>query len=220
VLERSTAQVLERLSGNDLVLDVGGWARPFARADWVIDLLPYDTALCGSARLCLGCGNREMAARQSRKNALSRRPRRLAATQGAGLSGRASRYRCLAGRARQSRQSYARVFLPSVQTITGDTASSLSTASPNRASQGNDGGSKRLIDRNRIGNRFWELESFCRCVPKSGGLIGARISASIDMTGTFRDQRPLDQCQVSTSQSSRGISLGADNVGSMVGRTV
>lgn len=26
-----------------VVLDVGGWARPLARADWVIDLLPYET---------------------------------------------------------------------------------------------------------------------------------------------------------------------------------
>jgi SAM-dependent methyltransferase len=43
VLESSTAAILGRLSDDDLVLDVGGWARPFARADWVIDLLPYDT---------------------------------------------------------------------------------------------------------------------------------------------------------------------------------
>ena len=26
-----------------VVLDIGGWARPFARADWVIDLMPYET---------------------------------------------------------------------------------------------------------------------------------------------------------------------------------
>ncbi|HEX6388621.1 MAG TPA: methyltransferase domain-containing protein [Solirubrobacteraceae bacterium] len=26
-----------------LVLDVGGWAKPLPRADWVIDLLPYET---------------------------------------------------------------------------------------------------------------------------------------------------------------------------------
>lgn len=35
--------MLARLSDDDLVLDVGGWARPFARADWVLDLLPYET---------------------------------------------------------------------------------------------------------------------------------------------------------------------------------
>lgn len=43
MLPASTSALLERLSDDDLVLDVGGWAKPFARADWVIDLLPYDT---------------------------------------------------------------------------------------------------------------------------------------------------------------------------------
>ena len=37
----------DRIAGSvgddDLVLDVGGWAEPFARADWVIDLEPYAT---------------------------------------------------------------------------------------------------------------------------------------------------------------------------------
>lgn len=41
------AQSLERLSreigDGDLVLDVGGWIHPFARADWVLDLMPYET---------------------------------------------------------------------------------------------------------------------------------------------------------------------------------
>jgi hypothetical protein len=37
------AQVLERLGDGDLVLDVGGWAQPFSRADWVLDLMPYET---------------------------------------------------------------------------------------------------------------------------------------------------------------------------------
>ena len=43
MLASSTATILERLGDADRVLDVGGWARPFARADWVIDLLPYET---------------------------------------------------------------------------------------------------------------------------------------------------------------------------------
>jgi len=43
MLEASRAAILERLSETDIVLDVGGWARPFARADWVVDLLPYET---------------------------------------------------------------------------------------------------------------------------------------------------------------------------------
>ena len=34
------ASALERLPEHGLLLDVGGWARPLARADWVIDLGP------------------------------------------------------------------------------------------------------------------------------------------------------------------------------------
>lgn len=34
---------ITRLSHDALVLDVGGWARPLPRADWVIDLGPYET---------------------------------------------------------------------------------------------------------------------------------------------------------------------------------
>ncbi len=36
-------RMLAELSDDALVLDVGGWAKPFARADWVADLLPYAT---------------------------------------------------------------------------------------------------------------------------------------------------------------------------------
>jgi hypothetical protein len=43
VLTASTAKLVDRLTPEDLVLDVGGWARPFGRADWVLDLLPYET---------------------------------------------------------------------------------------------------------------------------------------------------------------------------------
>ena len=40
----SSLERLEReLSPDALVLDVGGWARPLARADWVIDLMPHAT---------------------------------------------------------------------------------------------------------------------------------------------------------------------------------
>jgi len=35
--------LLARLPDSALVLDVGGWASPQARADWVIDLQPYET---------------------------------------------------------------------------------------------------------------------------------------------------------------------------------
>lgn len=43
MLPPSREAILERLDEADLVLDVGGWAKPFARADWVIDLLPHAT---------------------------------------------------------------------------------------------------------------------------------------------------------------------------------
>lgn len=43
MLPSSRERILESVEPHDLVLDVGGWAAPFARADWVIDLLPYET---------------------------------------------------------------------------------------------------------------------------------------------------------------------------------
>lgn len=43
MLDSSRAEILSRIGEDDLVLDVGGWAKPFARADWVIDLMPHET---------------------------------------------------------------------------------------------------------------------------------------------------------------------------------
>jgi hypothetical protein len=43
MLEASVRRIVERLPGDALVLDVGGWARPLTRADWVLDLLPWET---------------------------------------------------------------------------------------------------------------------------------------------------------------------------------
>lgn len=43
MLASSTERLLAQLPGDALILDVGGWARLFARADWVIDLKPYET---------------------------------------------------------------------------------------------------------------------------------------------------------------------------------
>ena len=42
MLPASRNRILGRLRPDDLVLDVGGGFSPFARADWVLDLLPYD----------------------------------------------------------------------------------------------------------------------------------------------------------------------------------
>jgi hypothetical protein len=36
-------RLIARLTPTDLVLDVGGWACPFNRAQWVLDAEPYDT---------------------------------------------------------------------------------------------------------------------------------------------------------------------------------
>ena len=43
MLERSRQRLLAELPSDALVLDVGGWAKPFARADAVIDLMPFET---------------------------------------------------------------------------------------------------------------------------------------------------------------------------------
>lgn len=42
MLEASRARILEQVGDGDLVLDVGGGASPFPRADWVIDLMAYE----------------------------------------------------------------------------------------------------------------------------------------------------------------------------------
>ncbi len=43
MLPESKDRILESLPEDQLVLDVGGWAHPLPRADWVIDLMPYET---------------------------------------------------------------------------------------------------------------------------------------------------------------------------------
>lgn len=43
MLPSSRTQILESLADEAIVLDVGGWASPLARADWVIDLMPYES---------------------------------------------------------------------------------------------------------------------------------------------------------------------------------
>jgi Methyltransferase domain len=42
VLAASAQEILRRLPDSAVVLDVGGAARPFPRADWILDLAPYD----------------------------------------------------------------------------------------------------------------------------------------------------------------------------------
>ena len=43
MLEASLSRILERLGPDDVVLDIGAWGRPYTRADWVMDLMPYET---------------------------------------------------------------------------------------------------------------------------------------------------------------------------------
>jgi hypothetical protein len=50
LLPASVDRIERTLDEDALVLDIGGWAKPFARADWVLDLMPYETrGLYGSA---------------------------------------------------------------------------------------------------------------------------------------------------------------------------
>jgi SAM-dependent methyltransferase len=43
VLAQSVAELQECLPDSAVVLDVGGWGRPFRRADWVLDQMSYET---------------------------------------------------------------------------------------------------------------------------------------------------------------------------------
>src|SRR4051794_18174837 len=43
MLARAMERMLEELDDDAVVLDVGGWAAPFNRADWILDLMPYET---------------------------------------------------------------------------------------------------------------------------------------------------------------------------------
>jgi hypothetical protein len=43
MLPASLARFEREVPSNAMVLDVGGWAKPLHRADWVLDVMPYDT---------------------------------------------------------------------------------------------------------------------------------------------------------------------------------
>ncbi len=43
MLPESRRRILDTVPDGALVLDLGGWADPFPRADWVVDLMPYRT---------------------------------------------------------------------------------------------------------------------------------------------------------------------------------
>jgi len=43
MLEASAKRIRDMLDDDALVLDIGGWGKPFTRADWVVDQMPYET---------------------------------------------------------------------------------------------------------------------------------------------------------------------------------
>ena len=43
MLESSLQRILSDVGPEDVVLDIGAWGRPLTRADWVMDLMPYET---------------------------------------------------------------------------------------------------------------------------------------------------------------------------------
>jgi hypothetical protein len=45
----SVDRLLREIGDDELVLDVGGWFHPFTRADWVLDIMPYDTRGAGGS---------------------------------------------------------------------------------------------------------------------------------------------------------------------------
>ena len=59
MFEPNVKRVLERIGPNDVVLDIGGWARPFNRANYVIDAEPYATRGFYGAALPAQGGDRE-----------------------------------------------------------------------------------------------------------------------------------------------------------------
>ena len=50
MLAASAEAIESRLGATDRLLDVGGWYEPFPRADWVIDLMPYETRRLSESR--------------------------------------------------------------------------------------------------------------------------------------------------------------------------
>jgi hypothetical protein len=43
MLASSARRIVETLDDEAVVLDIGGWGKPFTRADWVLDSMPYET---------------------------------------------------------------------------------------------------------------------------------------------------------------------------------
>jgi len=46
---KNVHEILMRIGEEDIVLEIGGWFRPFNRANWVVDVMPYETRGEGGA---------------------------------------------------------------------------------------------------------------------------------------------------------------------------
>lgn len=42
MFEKNVGVILGQTSASDIILDIGGWARPFNRANYVLDIMPYE----------------------------------------------------------------------------------------------------------------------------------------------------------------------------------
>ncbi|MBN1913034.1 MAG: methyltransferase domain-containing protein [Candidatus Omnitrophica bacterium] len=52
MFEKNALLIMGELKESDIVLDIGAWFKPFNRANWVVDIMPYDTR--GRAGSCAG----------------------------------------------------------------------------------------------------------------------------------------------------------------------
>lgn len=43
MFSENVSEILNQIQEEQLVIDIGGWAQPFARANYVIDIMPYET---------------------------------------------------------------------------------------------------------------------------------------------------------------------------------
>src|ERR1700730_4972332 len=43
MLQKNSNTVMDRIKSTDVVLDIGGWAHPFNRANYVLDQEPYES---------------------------------------------------------------------------------------------------------------------------------------------------------------------------------
>lgn len=72
MLEAAVTRIAELVPDDALLLDVGGWAAPFNRADWVLDLMPHATR--GGDGAHGGSWERFSAQTWVHRDACSRRP--------------------------------------------------------------------------------------------------------------------------------------------------